>query len=141
MNTRFEGGEIRRATGIGLGGEFDARKIKAAEQFGEEDANGSPVEVTKRLNAQEASFGEGEKLEGEVDVGGRSAFPAGLKIERVVAQEHGQLMRGGRSQRADGYFHGSPFSGAFGREIAAEAGVECREETFIERSRCEFLGQ
>ena len=85
----FESGEILSAACLSFGGEFDARKIKAAERFGEEDANGSPVEVTKRLDAQEASFGEGGKLEGEVDVGGRSAFPAGLKIERVVAQEHG----------------------------------------------------
>jgi len=85
MNTRFEGGEIRRATGIGLRGEFDAGEIETAEQFGEEDADGSLVEVSKRVDAEEAAFSEGEEFEGEVDVGGGSAFPAGLKIEHVVA--------------------------------------------------------
>jgi len=137
----FESGEILCAAGVSFRGEFDARKIKAAEQFGEEDADGSPVEVSKRVKAEEASFGKGEELEGEVNVIGGSAFPAGLKIEHVVAQEHGQLMRGGRSQRADSHFHGAPVPGPLGREIAADAGVEFREETFIERSRCEFFGQ
>jgi len=50
-------------------------------------------------------------------------------------------MRGGRSQRTDSHFHGAPVPGPLGREIAADAGVEFRQEIFIERSRRELLGQ
>ena len=50
-------------------------------------------------------------------------------------------MRGGRSQRTDSHFHGAPVPGPLGREIAADAGVEFREETFIERPHRKFLGQ
>ena len=72
------------------------------------------------------SMRAGRQFEGEFNVTTRRVRPAGLKIEHVVPHEHGHLVRGGWSERADGDFHGAPFTSPLGGEVAAEAGVEVR---------------
>ena len=70
----------------------------------------------------------------------------GLGVGEAVAPEVREraevaTVRSFESGGADGHFHGAPFSGPLGREIAADAGVELRQEIFIERSHRKFLGQ
>jgi len=49
-------------------------------------------------------------------------------------------MRGWRGQWADRDFHSSPFSGPFGSQVAANAGMEFGYQAFIQRAGLEFLG-
>ena len=50
-------------------------------------------------------------------------------------------MRRRWGERTDGDFHGSPFSGPVGNNIAADAGVEFRKKTFVEGATGKFLSQ
>ena len=50
-------------------------------------------------------------------------------------------MLGRWGERADSDFHLPPFPGPFGRETAADSGVKLGHERFVERSRCELLGE
>ena len=74
---------------FGFRGEFHSGEIEAAQEFGEEYADGAPVEIPKGVDAEKAAFGKGEELQREVNVVGGCALPARLKVERVVAHEHG----------------------------------------------------
>lgn len=137
----FERGEIPGPAGFRFGGEFHPGEIQAAQQFGQEKADGASIEIAERMDAEETAFREGKKFEGEIDVATRGVGPAGLKIEHVVPHQHGHLMRGGWSERADGDFNGAPFASPLGGEVATESGVEFGQEAFIERTRGEGLGQ
>lgn len=136
----FECGEIMGARLFFFGGKIDEREIEAAEQLGEKDADGASVEIPEWVNAEEAPLGKGEEFQGEVNVLARCSVPSSLNIQHVVAHEHGQMMRGGRGQRADGHFHGPPFSGPIGRQVAADAAVKLGDEAFIQWPGLELFG-
>lgn len=137
----FERVEIPGPAGLRFRGQFHPREIQAAKEFGQENADGAPIEIAERMDAEETAFREGQEFEGAINVTTGRIRPAGLKIEHVVPHEHGHLMRGGWSERADGDFDGAPFASPFGGEVATEAGVEFGQEAFIERTRSEGLGE
>lgn len=129
----FEGGEVGLAFRLGFGGEHDAGQVEAAEKLEEEKADGAAVEILEGVDAEKATFGEGEKLQREIArcIGGRG--PAGLKIGTVVAHLEREEVRGGRSEAADADFDGAPPAGLGGHEIVADEAVKLREEIFVER--------
>lgn len=84
-------------------------------------------------------FGESEELQREFDIVACRAVPAGLEVERVVAHEHGELMRRGRGERTDGDLDGPPLASPTGHKVAADAFVKIAEERFVEAARVEIL--
>ena len=107
----------------------------------EEDADGAAVEIAEGMDAQEAAFGEGEEFEGEREIVSRGVLPTGLEIEAIVAHERGQLMRRGRSERADHDFDRPPFPRPIGSQIATDTGAEFCQQTLVEDAGGEFFGQ
>ena len=130
----FERGEIRRATGSGIGFENDPRKIQPPENFAKKQADGATIEVAERMDGQEAAFDKGEQFEGKVRKSRGRLRPAGLKVEGVIAHPQWNVVRRWRLEIADADFNGTPTSGPIRHEVTANAGVQIEEEGFVEQA-------
>ena len=128
----FECGEVAGAGIILLRGKIHEGKVQAAEQLGEEHANGAAIEITKRMDGEETALGKGQELQGEIHVVPTGRRPSGLKVEAAIPHQHGKGMRRGRRERADGDLHIPPFSGPVRCQVATEALVKLEDQILVQ---------
>jgi hypothetical protein len=136
----FESGEVVEALRFGIGGQIHEWQVKAAEKFGDKDANCPAIEILKGMDAEKTPFSEGEKFQCGRTITTSRRIPSGLKIKSVFAHEHWDFVRGWGRKCADSNTDLPPHPRPLGNQIGADSRVKFGEKRFVKNAAREFFG-